>query len=84
MKTQQNTTGFVFANDTCSTATSDGLIIRLQRGQVWDAADVLVQERPWHFITEPAPDMLLRTSSDTLEETNRRTVANWPAPGVAS
>jgi hypothetical protein len=56
MKTQQNTTSYVFADDTCSTATSDGLIVRLQRGQIWDASDILVKERPHHFVSEPTPD----------------------------
>jgi hypothetical protein len=83
MKSQQTPT-YVFANDTCSTATSDGLIVRLQRGQVWDANDILVRERPHHFVAEPAPDMIIRTTSETLGETNRRTVASWPAAGVAS
>jgi len=78
MKTQTSTKSYVFANDTCSTATSAGLIIHLRRGQVWDASDVLVKERPWHFIDEPAEDMLIRTTSDTLAASQRATMENWP------
>ena len=48
------------------------------------SATAALHTRPHHFVAEPTADMLIRTTSDTLEASQAATVESWPVSGRAS
>ena len=55
----------VFAASTCTTADSQGVLVRLTVNEPWAANDPLVKARPALFV--PVPTVIRRTAPDAVK-----------------